>query len=412
MTTDVLCSFGDNPTLSWKEGQRLCLIGARENPFPQNPRVKFFPLDSPLFVGQIAKQVAWTTVFRTCKWVGETETAAFHEFYKIWEETQRAAELLISDAADLGILALQNAKINLFRPARSALSLAFPGIPAVIVGAGPSLARAKPLLDSLKDKALILAGGNALRALSFPPHFAALVDPKERVTVSPDIPLCVSPRARAPRRDLWLAPDAHFSYLNWIAGLETSFDGGWTVGNFLTALAVRWGCNPIVWIGMDMCYENLRKYATGEKGNKEPLIQATNARGDTVWTQSDWLMAREWTYTLAQNNCNTTFIQMTDTGMAMAPPIQMRPLTERFDWSPIPPPVFDAPILAPPRWAEWKTHLQNQDAVAQQHLLQPLWHIWRPLIERELDLDSTPDKMELNERLFYNRVIQEHLHAL
>ncbi len=49
-------------------------------------------------------------------------------------------------------------------------------------------------------------------------------------------------------------------------------------------------------------------------------------------------------------------------------------------------------------------------------LLQPLWHVWRPIFERELDLDVQPidleDKLRIHRLLFFQRVIQEYCNAI
>src|SRR6185503_9490810 len=58
------------------------------------------------------------------------------------------------------ILELDNAENG------SALSGKFQGVPAIICGAGPSLGKNIELLKTLKDKALIFAGGTAMNALN------------------------------------------------------------------------------------------------------------------------------------------------------------------------------------------------------------------------------------------------------
>lgn len=61
---------------------------------------------------------------------------------------------------------------------------AFKGVPAVMVGAGPSLARNMHLLKKCKDKVLIIAGDAALpvlvKKLKIYPHFVVMGDPTEK----------------------------------------------------------------------------------------------------------------------------------------------------------------------------------------------------------------------------------------
>ena len=49
------------------------------------------------------------------------------------------------------------------------------------------------------------------------------------------------------------------------------------------------------------------------------------------------------------------------------------------------------------------------EEIAYEKLLDPLWQIWKPIFERELDLDPHPDKIRLNKLLFFQQVLQEHL---
>src|SRR5690606_30787893 len=56
----------------------------------------------------------------------------------------------------------------------------FQGIPAIICGAGPSLTQALPVLSECKEKALLIAGGSTITALSkngILPHLSLAVDP-------------------------------------------------------------------------------------------------------------------------------------------------------------------------------------------------------------------------------------------
>ena len=268
-------------------------------------RVKIYTFESPLQMEALAKQIAWRAVFLKMK-VIDAGSSFFEFFNQRLHHYHVGADLILSDAADCGLSFFKNSYSRRRRSLRSAMDLkdAFMDIPALIVGAGPSLEKNRTLLPHISEQALILAGGAALNALDFPPHFGASIDAhapysqfkQQRFS---EVPFCFQSRMNAENFSLvhgeaLLAPDSHFSYLNWLDGAESPFDGGWTVSNFLTALALLWGCNPIVFVGIDFCYHLDQKYADSVPAKAEKLHFV-----ERVWTQRDWLMARQWTQELA-----------------------------------------------------------------------------------------------------------------
>lgn len=415
-------------------------------------RVKIYPFESPLLLESLAKKIAWQAVFLKMK-IMEVQLGSsyFEAFSKQLHHYHLGADLILSDAADCGFSLFQNIRSRIRGPTRSALHLknVFSSIPAVIVGAGPSLEKNRALLKSISEKGLILAGGTALNVLDFPPHFGASIDAhapysqfkQQRFS---EVPFCFQSRMNADNFSLihgeaLLAPDSHFSYINWLDGEEESFDGGWTVGNFLTALAVHWGCNPIVFVGMDFCYHLDQKYVDfePEKGEKLHFVEG-------VWTQRDWLMARQWTQELAKKREDRTFINATEGGMGLSLPIETKKLKE-IDFgskkgvsSLVHQAIHSLPHLSSSsvRWDIWKKSLENcahickkmlssfedialdlhlEEEIVYEKFLSPLWNVWRPIFERELDLDphqGIADKLKLNQFLFFQQAIEEQLHVL
>ena len=307
--------------------------------------------------------------------------------------------LLLSDAADFGCLAAAHAKKNLKEPFRKAKELQFQGVPAILVGAGPSLEKNGHLLSSFRDKALIFAGGHALEKIPIPPHFGACID-KDRPILSlkyPEVPLCFQARMHPENFSLFqgerlLVPDGHFSFINHLSSDEDLFDGGWTVGNCMVALALHFGCNPIVCVGMDYCYQEGRRYAFSSKTEEI--------------SQPDWELAVHWMHGVAYQNPKTTFINATEGGV---PYFELKKLSSlHFEKIPHLQEKVELAISKLPKtiasFSSWEEHLRSQSDVVSQKLLFPLWRIWEPLFKKE-----GFSNMELHQHLFFQRIIQEHL---
>lgn len=157
----------------------------------------------------------------------------------------------------------------------------FPGIPAVVVGAGPSLDDNIPALRTLQDRAVIVATDTTLGPLlsgGVRPHLAVGVDSSalnaQHLTTPSD------------SHDVFLAAEGslHPSAFERFAGRVFSFRiadhdpwpwlraGGLdrdelrTWGSVLTSafdLACVMGCDPIVFAGADLAFTGMRPYCRG-----------------------------------------------------------------------------------------------------------------------------------------------------
>ncbi len=158
----------------------------------------------------------------------------------------------------------------------------FANVPAIICGAGPSLHKNIELLKTLTDRALIFAGGSSLNILNeygIIPHFGAGVDPNPEQTHrlmsnhSFALPFIYSPRMKADalnyvHGDLLFAADASgygiLQLLDKQMGIvPRNVNAGHNVVNFCTSLAGMMGCNPLIFVGMDMAYTESEAYAKG-----------------------------------------------------------------------------------------------------------------------------------------------------
>lgn len=160
------------------------------------------------------------------------------------------------------------------------LSGAFAGKPAVVAAAGPSLDKQLPLLRAHRDRVVVIAIGQTLKALREAGIEPDLVHILESKDVSQQLTAAGDPR------DLCLAltPDAHPALYDvptratftattgaspmgtWIAKAtgESRFTmGGGTVAQGAVGLAVLMGCSPILLIGQDLAFTDGRAYAKG-----------------------------------------------------------------------------------------------------------------------------------------------------
>lgn len=192
-------------------------------------------------------------------------------------------------------------------------------IPAVICGAGPSLELFKKEIRQLENKAIILAAGSAISALSsynIFPHISVLIDPNKeeflRVKNSKifNVPILYTSRVI---KDVFLAlngPLGYFkssinsSFSRWMEkelSLEKSFSIGkglginsFSVTPFAISICKFLGCSPIFLCGVDLAFFDDKKYALGvlKKENNilqdEKILQEKDIYGKKVFTTVNW----------------------------------------------------------------------------------------------------------------------------
>ena len=149
------------------------------------------------------------------------------------------------------------------------------GKPMVLVAPGPSLATNAHLLAALKNRAVIAAFSHSLRpvlAAGVTPDLVITVDPQDLVyhfdgcdtretylvnaaTVHPSL-------FALPARGFFTVA-ANASIDDWVfdtLGEDASAPGGGSVATTALSLALRWGCDPIVFVGLDLSYPGGRYY--------------------------------------------------------------------------------------------------------------------------------------------------------
>ncbi len=194
-----------------------------------------------------------------------------HAFSKTWLE---------QGAANLPALAQW--------PSIAAIGDRFAGKPMVIVAPGPSLAKNVAQLAALKGKAIITAFSHSLR-----PLIAAGIEPDLVVTVDPqdvqyhfagiDVSRMCLVNAATVHPSLFELPAARFLTLSansaiddWIftgVGEDAIAPGGGSVATTAFSLALRWKCDPIVFVGLDLSFPGGNYYvSTSHDGGARAVV--------------------------------------------------------------------------------------------------------------------------------------------
>jgi hypothetical protein len=185
---------------------------------------------------------------------------------------------------------------------------AFARVPALVVAAGPSLDATLPAVRELADRAMIVAVDTAVRPLlaaGVRPHVAVAVDPSEanarHLADLPDaseiwfvgegsIDPAVFPQFSG--RTFTFKVSAHEPW-PWLAahGIERGTLRAW--GSVLTTaydLAVRAGCDPVVFAGADLAYSRGLQYCRNTV--YEPQWQHWTTDAERAAALVPWLAAR------------------------------------------------------------------------------------------------------------------------
>lgn len=221
----------------------------------------------------------------------------------------------------------------------------FKGVPAIICGAGPSLAKQIPKLAKIMDKSLVFAGGSALNALNaadFMPHFGAGIDPNaaqlDRLKTNRAFELPFFYRNRmyhpacmmihGPR--LYITGSGGYDISTWfeeqLGILGEWIEEGYNVVNFCLEIAHAMGCNPIIFVGMDLAYTDMKLYSEGviednsirEKqaaNPEEPIVVKKDIYGKPIHTLWKWIIEAGWISTFAKDHPDVKVLNATEGGL-------------------------------------------------------------------------------------------------
>jgi hypothetical protein len=232
----------------------------------------------------------------------------------------------------------------------------FAGLPAVVVGAGPSLDRNLPALAALQDRAVIIAADTALRPLlagGVRPHVMTGIDPSEmngrHLAGVPDLDGVwlaaegsLHPRAFdgfGGRTFVFkVSPHEPWPWLESL-GLNRGQLRAW--GSVVTSafdLALRMGCGPIVFAGLDLSYPVRQPYCANtifddtwreaiatygctweqlvdDYFRRVPELRVPDVRGVPVLTSANLVSFRDWLREQMSRDASRRFVNATGAGI-------------------------------------------------------------------------------------------------
>ena len=265
------------------------------------------------------------------------------------EMTRPARDLLRTQACDMSTRkrfgkewqrqTLRNIPHIIRHPGVGALFGRFAGVPALVVGAGPSLDDVIPHIRKLRKRFVVICVGRALK------RYVKLVKAAPDLVITGDGQQLVTRHFdRKPARVPVVA--SCFSHPEVIQGLDRVFFmemdamglpewlGGklgprgeiFAGGNVSTAgmsLAVALGCGPVVMAGVDFSYaENGKTHAKGKPGEavqlslpeNQPYYDVPGNYRETVKTNRQMMHYIDFTRDLIAHHAGTTFININNAG--------------------------------------------------------------------------------------------------
>ncbi|VAX22784.1 Motility accessory factor [hydrothermal vent metagenome] len=268
---------------------------------------------------------------------------------------QRLYEVKSATRANFGALWLANFEANKGKIGRHApvtsLFEKFENIPAIAVGAGPSLDKNIRRLEALNGKAIIISVDtnlNKLERAGISPHFVMSLDPQPDIArffygVDTSKKILVAPTIAHPNTiDAWkgeiifynkFAPD--IPQLTQVA--KQNPETGYLIpgGSVLTVgldLAFRMGANPIGFAGQDLSYPpDGPAYSSdtlyGDQNYEElfsqqlkEMIEDTDIFGRTVPTKKSMFITKqwmEWAFTTWKRKNRADYYNLTEGGIVI-----------------------------------------------------------------------------------------------
>lgn len=236
-------------------------------------------------------------------------------------------------------------------------------VPAIICGAGPSLNKHLPLLEKLLDRAVVFAGGSAVNALNsagLNPHFGAGIDPnasqlvRMQTNTSYEVPFFYRNRMH---HEAFKAIGGPCLYITGAGGYDTAeyfekkfninaefIDEGHNVVNFCVEVAHAMGCDPIIFVGMDLAFTGMQAYSSGvvedakitdaeileDVPEEQKAFIKEDIFGNPTYTVWKWVTEADWIGDFAKTHPSAKLINCTEGGIGF-PGVMNQTLQEVAD---------------------------------------------------------------------------------
>ncbi|WZL73742.1 DUF115 domain-containing protein [Clostridiaceae bacterium 35-E11] len=217
------------------------------------------------------------------------------------------------------------------------------GRPAVIVAAGPSLNKHFHLLEKLQKQAIFVGAGSAIKILNkrgILPQLRMAIDanPNEDIydedfyNTSEEVPLLyasqlyhdILPKYKGHRIFTMLPTDVLGQYI--YRKLDKPYKlirSGASVVHSALSFLCESGCNPIIFLGQDMCFYENELYAEGRessaltKYDQRSWIEQKDIYGNKVYTLRNYLQIKYDYESMIKHYPNTRFINATEGGLGI-----------------------------------------------------------------------------------------------
>lgn len=206
----------------------------------------------------------------------------------------------------------------------------YTNIPALIVSAGPSLAKN---ISYLRDfKGVIFTGGRTLGNVleeQVRPHFLVSMDPGVpahqvlREYAVNDMKL-IAPTSTQHRvvadnsGKQFFVEETFFEYANRLLGIELPYlDMGGSVATLCLSSAYYMGCNPIIFIGQDLAMTGFKEHVDGKNvvlQNSEDITYVEGYDGEMVPSKIDYILFTRWIEGFIQSHEDREYINATEGG--------------------------------------------------------------------------------------------------
>jgi len=243
------------------------------------------------------------------------------------------AELIALDYKDYGLGVFRNIFFNqeIFAQSFIGKSLELTGV-GVICGAGPSLQTYLPFLQTIAPKVWLFAGGSCLEVFKKNDQavdFACTIDPKLCVDFCLAQSLFYSLRALPEtlqkfQGSYYVFPGSGESLVEtklWetVTSYPAILESGWNVGNFMATCALECGLRTIIFVGLDMVYQEDKEYAAdvNQRCEYKTKKEVFDHDGALKTTRDDFLAARDFYEDLIKSNKEAHFYRLGSKGLVI-----------------------------------------------------------------------------------------------